>query len=324
MNAMGIPVFRMAGLLALLVAWSCSSTPGKSSTPTLDALSDAADLDAGAELPGVPPDVAADLGSDSLPDTAAVDVAVDAIADTPDAAAPADVALDVAVLDVVPPDSSIADIAAPDSAAADISAPNVQCVGADYAFPAFAKACAVDDDCVVGMHQINCCGSHLALGLAKNDQAAFLAAESLCEAQYPGCGCAAMAPLAEDGYSALAGGSDIAAHCVAGACASYIPTAKLDCKDPNGGVPKPFKFCQKQADCALVMHTVDCCGTQASLGIAKSSQLGYEKAENVCGPALAVCDCKPKPVLAEDGVSAGDGMLAVQCQGGMCSSYVKM
>jgi hypothetical protein len=90
-------------------------------------------------------------------------------------------------------------------------------------FPTFSKTCAAAGDCAIGLHQINCCGTLTAIGLAASQQAAFAAAEATCEGQYPGCGCAGQATTAEDGKTADLGNSQIQVACTAGACSTYIP-----------------------------------------------------------------------------------------------------
>jgi hypothetical protein len=37
-------------------------------------------------------------------------------------------------------------------------------------FPTFNKACSVPADCVIGLHQLNCCGSLLAIGNCQANQ----------------------------------------------------------------------------------------------------------------------------------------------------------
>ena len=99
----------------------------------------------------------------------------------------------------------------------------VMCGGVTGTFPAFDKRCAAPADCEIAFHQINCCGSEKALGINKAEHDRFTTAEATCRGQYPGCGCAAMPPVAEDGKSSMNGGPDIAVDCRAGACATYIP-----------------------------------------------------------------------------------------------------
>lgn len=99
---------------------------------------------------------------------------------------------------------------------------DVECTGGAPAFPTFDKTCAAAGDCIVAFHQINCCGTREAIGIAAGEKAAFDAAEATCETQYPGCGCAQSPTMTEEGSTAV-DESLIQAQCTAGACMSYVP-----------------------------------------------------------------------------------------------------
>lgn len=88
-------------------------------------------------------------------------------------------------------------------------------------FPTFSKACQADSDCVTKIHETNCCGSTVAIGVSEAASAAFDAAESACEAMYPGCGCDGMGPVAEDGKTGTQ--SQIQVACQMGACMTFVP-----------------------------------------------------------------------------------------------------
>ena len=49
------------------------------------------------------------------------------------------------------------------------------------------------------LHQIDCCGSIIAIGIATTATATFDPAEAACMASYPECGCAARAPITDSG-----------------------------------------------------------------------------------------------------------------------------
>jgi hypothetical protein len=101
-------------------------------------------------------------------------------------------------------------------------APNVQCAGSPSVFPSFDRACTVDAECAVVFHQINCCGTRRALGIVKGKVVDFSAAETICESQYPGCGCAQQPTMADDG-NASADESLIKVSCSMGICATFVP-----------------------------------------------------------------------------------------------------
>ncbi|MDH5490347.1 MAG: hypothetical protein OEY14_00080 [Myxococcales bacterium] len=89
-----------------------------------------------------------------------------------------------------------------------------------WASPALDKSCTLASECVIVYHQLDCCGSELALGInaAAQPRAEILEAE--CRAMYPGCGCAAGPITAEDGNTGLPG--DFAPSCEGGQCRSVL------------------------------------------------------------------------------------------------------
>ena len=88
-------------------------------------------------------------------------------------------------------------------------------------FPTFDRSCRVDADCFVAQHQTDCCGNSRALGLAVRERDAFTAAERVCSAMFPGCGCPARPPVADDGMIAVPPASIVAA-CRSGLCTSFV------------------------------------------------------------------------------------------------------
>lgn len=273
-------------------------------------------------------DTAPDSSADTLADTAAetsADTVADTAADTADASdtsadGAADAATDAAT-------DAAADVAADtplDAAldtAADTSIEGVLCAISNPKFPAFAKTCKADADCFVAIHQIDCCGTKAALGLASTQQTAFTAAEALCEQQYPDCKCMQQPTVAEDGYTAK--DSEFKAICQAGLCQAVVPNPVPECTSSGLKWPKAPKACTTKADCTYVLRTVDCCGSQVATGIVKTAKDAYEAQEVKCAQTMAICDCMPKPVALEDGSSAADGMIAVECSAGNCSTYAK-
>src|SRR5262245_54415002 len=97
----------------------------------------------------------------------------------------------------------------------------VQCTGMSGMFPTFDKTCAVAGDCAIGVHQTNCCGATIALGLTKAEQSRFAAAEAQCVAQYPACGCPATPTVAEDDRTPIAGQS-IVVECQSRMCMTTV------------------------------------------------------------------------------------------------------
>jgi hypothetical protein len=89
-------------------------------------------------------------------------------------------------------------------------------------FPSFDKSCAGVGECVIALHQVDCCGTMIAFGINASELAAFEAAEATCASQYPGCECAPGPTSAEDGDSSQ-DPSAIVVDCVMGSCATSIP-----------------------------------------------------------------------------------------------------
>lgn len=100
-------------------------------------------------------------------------------------------------------------------------------------FPSFARACTKDTDCVAVEHEINCCGTQVALGIRADQQSAFAAAEAICRGQYPGCGCASQATTADDGTK-FDGTHPARAVCVDSVCTSTFGLASGDGCTPGG------------------------------------------------------------------------------------------
>ncbi len=81
----------------------------------------------------------------------------------------------------------------------------------------FARQCTRDDECVTVTHQTDCCGNARAFGLRRDAVVAFERFETPCAASFPGCGCPAMPPVADDGRS-----GEVAVACTAGLCRSFV------------------------------------------------------------------------------------------------------
>jgi len=108
-----------------------------------------------------------------------------------------------------------------DAAPAGDAAAGVMCTGATGIFPTFDKACAIADDCAIGVHQTNCCGATMAIGLVKAEQGRFAAAEKICVDQYPPCACPTTPTVAEDGRNPIAGQS-IVVECQSRMCMTTV------------------------------------------------------------------------------------------------------
>ena len=96
------------------------------------------------------------------------------------------------------------------------------CSGNATMFSNVIKACTVANACIVVFHQIDCCGSQVAVGINHASKDAFDTDEATWLATCPACGCASRPTIAEDGKTA-AQMSDFKVACVNNQCRSYVP-----------------------------------------------------------------------------------------------------
>ena len=100
---------------------------------------------------------------------------------------------------------------------------DIDCTANPPVFPPFHNPpCMTDDECAVGLHQIDCCGTFEAWGIAAADADAFAAAEATCEAQFPVCECPMQPTKADDGKVGD-GPNAFAAICKDNTCQSIVP-----------------------------------------------------------------------------------------------------
>ena len=83
----------------------------------------------------------------------------------------------------------------------------------------FGKTCVDATDCFIALHQTNCCGTRIAVGLSVGETQPFTTAEDTCRQSYPGCGCASEPTLAEDGSTGPE--TELAVACNLGVCETY-------------------------------------------------------------------------------------------------------
>ncbi|HEX7604142.1 MAG TPA: hypothetical protein VF316_21135 [Polyangiaceae bacterium] len=73
----------------------------------------------------------------------------------------------------------------------------------DGGFPGFVKGCSVTAGCVSKLHQIDCCGSMIAIGINHSEATLCDQSELAWENACPKCQCAAKPTMAEDGSTGL-------------------------------------------------------------------------------------------------------------------------
>jgi hypothetical protein len=96
------------------------------------------------------------------------------------------------------------------------------CSGSSTIFNDVTKGCTVSAGCIVVEHQVDCCGSIVAVGINHASKDAFDADEKMWRASCPGCGCPARPTTAEDGKQVVDPGV-VSATCTMGVCRSYVP-----------------------------------------------------------------------------------------------------
>lgn len=101
---------------------------------------------------------------------------------------------------------------APDGGA-QVACPNV--------FPTFDRSCGDANGCVTVLHKIDCCGSMVALGISKAEEARFNTAEATCDAMYPRCGCPPR-PIVTDSQETAVDRDSIQIECTKSACRTYV------------------------------------------------------------------------------------------------------
>jgi hypothetical protein len=89
----------------------------------------------------------------------------------------------------------------------------------------FDRHCTGDSECTVAIHQTDCCGNQDAFGV-NTGETRFGAAESACQATYPGCGCAAFGVTIEGSMTRVPSPTDVSAMCRSGQC---IAVARVAC-----------------------------------------------------------------------------------------------
>ena len=150
-------------------------------------------------------------------------------ASTADLGTGGDAALDSSLSDanVTESDGSIADGSTPDAQSDDLGIVDEDGGAAvDAGLCGFADAletsgCGSDDECRVGIHQINCCGTHYAIGFKSSEEATFSELEPVCAASYPRCRCAVAPTGTDSGETVIPGEEEL----VNVACVSRGPTS---------------------------------------------------------------------------------------------------
>ncbi len=96
--------------------------------------------------------------------------------------------------------------------------------------------CTIDSDCVLGIHQTDCCGNTAAVGFNHAERTRFDTLEPLCAASYPGCGCPQGPTRTDSGETALDASTILVACVSAGPtrrCQTYVAMRPPDTPCPS-------------------------------------------------------------------------------------------
>jgi hypothetical protein len=124
-------------------------------------------------------------------------------------------------------------------------------------FPTFDSQCSRDEDCFVGVHQLNCCGSGRARGISESAADAFEAANARCDGFFPRCGCPTKGDLADDGQFGF--DATIRVRCSANVCQTFVANVS----DPNPAPPSALTSCLRPTDACTATGTTPLCCPQA-------------------------------------------------------------
>lgn len=99
---------------------------------------------------------------------------------------------------------------------------------------------------------------------------------------------------------------------------SSTQTGQLKCTGYT--MPSFSKACAKAADCAIVSHQTDCCGSTRAIGVSAGEKAGFEAEENKCAATYPGCGCPAGPPVTDDG-SKALGSVSVECVAGSCTTF---
>lgn len=181
----------------------------------------------------------------------------------------------------------------------------------------YGVSCSSASDCIVALHQLDCCGSRTAVGLSASERDRFDTAEAACVGSLPQCDCPTQMTTAEDGHAGSE--SDIFARCDAGECQTWVRSPDLQC----AGIPDSFdKTCTTEKDCFVAFHQINCCGTFVAVGLSTAVQTSFESAESLCQESYPLCGCASMPTVAEDDNTGPHEKILARCANDQCESYV--
>ena len=153
---------------------------------------------------------------------------------------------------------------------------------------ALDRSCTTPADCFAGAHTTDCCGNSQFIGFRTSEQARFQTLEAQCDATYPGCGCPAGPPTADDG-SRVGFSQQAGVTCLQGKCTTFVP----DCGQPCGAGTTCFS-CSNHSSVFAACTTMCTESTQCTTAALPLCQMGTSgnTAGKFCTAANVQCDTK--------------------------------
>jgi hypothetical protein len=86
----------------------------------------------------------------------------------------------------------------------------------------------------------------------------------------------------------------------------FASEAGVHCWPGTASFPTFDKHCSVASDCALVVHTLSCCGNVLVMAINGGAVPAFNAAEATCNSQYPACGCASNSVAIEDGVAYGN------------------
>ena len=146
------------------------------------------------------------------------------------------------------------------------------------------RTCTTDADCVAVVHETNCCGGMLWIGIRTSALQMFTTLEGQCQASYPGCGCFDNTDSTDDG-SRIASPSSAAATCQAGVCKTYAPACGHLCTAGSSCLT-----CTNLSTGAMTSACSPLCTDDASCTNSSLPRCNRGFSISLCAPANTRCE----------------------------------
>jgi hypothetical protein len=81
------------------------------------------------------------------------------------------------------------------------------------------------------------------------------------------------------------------------------------------------RACTSNADCAVVDHVADCCGSLVENGVRVDQVNAVHEAELAANAGCTICKCMPNATVDESGASGG--AYIASCDNGLCTAHAQ-